>query len=483
MADKKPLNKSSIYLGTWCFSKACAGIGAAHDVFPFVWNDRSKYNLHGKIVTERRIKLFNYFIDTLNYIHNMNQSKRYWAIISQKWFDDYLQIFYDRFYTIKQFINHNSLFEYRCLKPINFITPISMWKHYTNLSSSDFENEQLYSQILNPNYLKYIKFDRIKYNNNFTTPNAKNSIKLYSMYQAHPEDINAIKNKIGGLAEIVSFENEIERIYKCNILSYQRLSFENYLNTQNDEFEKLFIRSLVVNTPKVLIEGFNGFRRHIIENFEIPRISVTTNDHICSFISKLVMAESVNAGGKLIWGQHGGNYKAFGLDLEHQHEYENCDKYFSWGWASENQKKYVNMPSLNASGIIHRCGNEKIKLPLLYISSTGSKYSPGFRSHVISSEFIKYSKMQVEFINKLSKDIRNKIVYRPHLNDGDMGIVDNVIRQNPNINILKDGDISTAINQFKFIILDRPDCSNFSNLLAINKPFIVFFDKKNYIFS
>ncbi|SVC12739.1 uncharacterized protein METZ01_LOCUS265593, partial [marine metagenome] len=354
MADKQPLNRSAIYLGTWCFSKPCVGINGSHDVFPFVWNDRSKLNLHQKMIAERRDILFGYFVNILNNIHNMNQSKRYWAIITRKWFDDYLQIFYDRYYTIKEFIDYDSQFEYRCLKPINFITPTTMWEYFTNLTCKDFENEQLYSQILNPNYLKYIKFDRIKYNYNFTTPKTKNGINLYSMYQAHPEDIYAIKNKIGDLAELVRFENISEEKYKCNYLSYQRLSFENYLNIHNNEFEKLFFRSLVVNTPKVLIESFIGFRRYVIENLEIPMLSVTTNDHIVSFAAKLVMAESVNIGGKLIWGQHGGNYKAFALDLEHQHEYENCDRYYSWGWAPDNQEKYVNMPSLNASGILHR---------------------------------------------------------------------------------------------------------------------------------
>ena len=92
------------------------------------------------------------------------------------------------------------------------------------------------------------------------------------------------------------------------------------------------------------------------------------------------MAESVKAGGKIIWGQHGPNYGAFFLDLDHRHEFENPDKYFSWGWAGKNQKRFINMPSLNISGLKLRIKIKNKTGPLIYISSGGPKYLFNFRS-------------------------------------------------------------------------------------------------------
>ena len=96
---------------------------------------------------------------------------------------------------------------------------------------------------------------------------------------------------------------------------------------------------------------------------------------------------------------------------------------------------------------------------------------------------MKTRRLLISIISFLAVGLATAGTLRDNFDDGDLGIVDNVIRQYPNINILNVGDISTAINQFRLVILDRPDCSNFSNLLVINKPFIVFFDKKYHNYS
>ena len=206
---------------------------------------------------------------------------------------------------------------------------------------------------------------------------------------------------------------------------------------------------------------------------------VTANDHICNYLAQLIMAESAKAGGKLIWGQHGANYGAFYLAPTHQHEFENPDKFYCWGWAQENDKKKQNLPSLTISEKLKHDKMNNKNGPLLFISSAGGRYVRRLCSATTSTDYITYSKHQCNFVKKLSKKISETMSYRPYFTDYDQGIEENIKRIKPNINYIYGGNIDQLYNEFRLIIFDTPDGTAMGNLLGLNKPSLVFFEKNH----
>ena len=281
----------------------------------------------------------------MNEIHKEELSTRYWRILTQSWFDDYTHTFYDRYRNINEYKEKVGNFEFKVLNPEKFKTPIDMYKMKSLCENDPLFNEQLYSQILNADFNKKIKFQKDAFQRKIN-PKSKFSDKiiLASLY-CTVETTIGIKNNLNNLGEVCNYP-QLEKSSDSYLLSSRRLIFETVGNESIDEFEKLFFKSLAVNTPKLIIEDFHDIRKYILNNELLPSLMVTTNDHICKFIAQLIMAESAKEGGKLIWGQHGPNYGAFYLKPTHHHEFENPDKFYCWGWAPENDKKMQNMPSL-----------------------------------------------------------------------------------------------------------------------------------------
>jgi putative transferase (TIGR04331 family) len=482
MADNPPSYKDSLFLGTWCVSKPCLRLSGDEHFVPYLWRDKHIYNKTALNIKSNTPYLFKKFVNSLNDIHNENLPHRYWAIITQRWFSDYLQTFYDRYLTIENLKNKFDNFEYRCLDYQHFNTPYGMSQFIDLLSTDDKTNEQIYSQILNENYIKRIRFYDNKLCKVNITPKLNNVIDICSLYQGHVEDVKYIYNGLKGLGRFCVLKREFETVFESYGLNKRRLRFMEHANSCSD-FERVLFKSLIINTPKSLVEGFADSRQLVLRDYALPRLSVTTNDHVYCYLPKIMMAESVLLDRKIIWGQHGANYGAFDLDLDHDHEFENANRYYSWGWSYRNSKRFKNMPSLSISGLVSRNKKCEANGRLLFIGNNSPKYLFNFRSHPVATDVMDYSDMQLDFIKHISPNIKNKICYRPYHNDYGQGVEERITMTYPDIRVIKGGDVSEIINKFNLVVIDRPDCSSFGNLLGLNRPFIVFYDKEKYKYS
>ncbi|MDC0319034.1 hypothetical protein OAM02_00400 [Verrucomicrobia bacterium] len=479
--DAIPAGALVDYLGSWCFQKPCLGIDKNYSVFPYIWQDKIKLNQDSVKVSKICKILFGKFSEILNEIHGENLPIRYWKILTQSWFDNYVHTFYDRYKNIIKYRKLTGDFSYKTLEPEKFVTPLDMREMKYLCEHNGLFNEQLYSQILDSTYNQHIKFYADS-DYKWIIPHARLSSKivLSSLY-CSLETTQEIKTNLDKLGEI-SIYPQLENGFDSYSLSTRRLIFDTVGSECKSRFEELFFKSLVINTPKLIIEALGDVRKYILSNVMLPKLMVTTVSHDDCFLAQLIMAESTKIGGKIIWGQHGPDYGALYLRPERNHEFENPDKYLCWGWADSNDKHKKNLPSLSIS--------ERKKFdtvndnygPLLFISNASGKYIKTLSTGTFSTDFTNYSKNQCVFIEKLQRRISDNMSYRPYLNDYGQGIIDNVQKLKPSIDYIYGGNIDKLYNKFRLIVMDMPYTS-FGTLLALNKPSILILEKNNYFYN
>lgn len=77
--------------------------------------------------------------------------------------------------------------------------------------------------------------------------------------------------------------------------------FASIADESDDDFERVFFKSLVLNVPKFYTEAFSSFRKKVLSEWDLPEILITNNDHYSNDIAKLTMVETTRSGGRLIW--------------------------------------------------------------------------------------------------------------------------------------------------------------------------------------
>ena len=86
-----------------------------------------------------------------------------------------------------------------------------------------------------------------------------------------------IKDSLNGYCEISNYP-QLDDGFESYTLSSRRLIFDTIGDECTDNFEKLFFKSLTVNTPKLIIEVYQDIRKYILGNINLPRMMVTNNE-------------------------------------------------------------------------------------------------------------------------------------------------------------------------------------------------------------
>lgn len=113
----------------------------------------------------------------------------------------------------------------------------------------------------------------------------------------------------------------------------------------NDLFGLLRVL-LPLHLPVALLEGFKDYRAAVLAMpVSRPKVAYSANALHNHLTFKLLVAEWMEEGTRLLYHQHGGGY---GLDKVHAfEEFETrvADRYFTFGWTSDNAKVQVLSPA------------------------------------------------------------------------------------------------------------------------------------------
>ncbi len=436
--------KEILFLGEWCLRYDMRGDweGLNLKIMDYPWDSPAAYNEAkdscGKVYEDMLVGL----AKSLNKIHGVNYSNRYWKIIIGPWLVHYIHALYDRYICIKTALELNPNLETLSLSQESFMTPIDL-ADFKLQSTGDLYNLQLYSQIIKlmgysmPEKPYTIKSKKASERNQSSykriRPRVKELLKKYE----------SVFNKIGGrispvlMGQMYISKSDIFKIclksrfkiwplfpIELNISSshIKKDVREELLNLpvvdNGNFFQKIVIQTLPRNFPIAYMEGYSTIRDSILRTFVGPSKAIV--DSVGWFLNepfKVLAAEKSESGTILLGVQHGGVWGIAQDVPGEEHEVSITDFFFSWGWKREGCEKVRPMPNPKISHLKRRSIHRKIpdNGPILHLSTIFPRYLELFRSVPMGPQVMNYLENQFAFIKSLPPKIRQMMIIRPHM--------------------------------------------------------------------
>lgn len=475
-----------ILLGEWC--KKNFNVDSNEQVMPFFWTNSKQMLKEAQKCWGIYDEVLKDIVGFLNTIHQLNQTERYWALILGDWLYTFIQVVYDRYMTLKAFIERYPIFETILLSPNCFVTPLE-YSDFVDKLSNDEYNLQLYSQILV--FMGY-EFDVTCYDLNQKssykiTKNKKKSFlfKIINLLGKSPTATVTnpyFSNIIRGCLKLIweakgsvlfdDFEQNIS--IQMNIDYNQRKKILDVYKG-DDTFKKLLFHLLPNNFPLLFIEGYHQIKSAALRN-EKPKtlIYITGNGLYSNYLYKLWIAEYIN-NIKLVSIQHGGGY---GVDLFHSPEkYERkvVDKFFTWGWCEDE----------NTIPIAHEKISKKISHKkdgyILFLQTSNPKFimrlQNSYNSSALNLIYIPKAISFFEYVGNIKR-----FVYRGYKFDNGFQIASTITSKFPEM-LIDDHSASFHIKlkNARLFVCDHM-ATTYLETLALNFPTIIFIDKNFYSF-
>ena len=272
----------------------------------------------------------------LNQCHQIDESERYWSIITGVWLRSFIDLVVSRAVVLANIkkqhneivfvsIDHNKIVRAaRSFSEFNEFTKSPNWNSlvisdvWSQCTTVETSTVQIFEQPLDTPP-KTSTASRTQYVLTATyLPRLKEAL-LSLMLGSWPHRINIVQSP------------NVE----CDEIKRKEL---NFALKSNDEFENMLIEFVRSYLPTAYFEGFNELKFSISQmNYpESPKAIFTSNRHLYDDVFNVWVAEATSRGTCLILGQHGGSYGITKYPtFAERHEIAVADKYITWGWNSE----------------------------------------------------------------------------------------------------------------------------------------------------
>ncbi len=380
-----------LFLGEWCrlysrkqrWSKMNALVQAYH------WDDREKLFSDYIYLNSLYERLLLDLSSKLNQIHGVECSLRYWRIMVGPWLAYFIHILFDRWLSIENAINSYEITGTVMLNNEENLVPNDL-NHFNDLFVGDMWNHLIYGEILcKLSSVPKVLINNHKDNNNSKSHNPKSSLRhrilsVYSgifKYFARDDDafiINPHLTKFNEillnlkLGQIPFFWKSVKPV-QVNLDWQQR----NWTIPSQclSEFEVFLLSMLPKQIPKVYLEGYQQLTEQI-QDLPWPKSpkliysydALWTDSVLISYV-----AEKVEKGAKLVYGQHGGVYGVAKFTFSEEHEIKVSDRYLSWGWSSDTKLSVIPTGISKVRKNIVR--NYNYNKNLLLITMNSSRYT------------------------------------------------------------------------------------------------------------
>jgi len=489
----KDNNTPIIFLGEWCklYSRKSKWKNLSSTVVPYHWDDRKLIRKDYQYLDKVYGSYLSTLSVTLNKVHNVEHTERYWRIVIGPWLRYFIEIVYDRYQSIMK-ASHNNVSNTYILHSELFDWVPNTHAEFSNYFTSDEYNHYLYSSIIK--WSDAVPYDLISENNKpqkaiYETDNTTSLV--YS--------INKILNKISpSLVKRISIHNSswtlsdqlrvLSSIFQTPLARRSceppnniriKTSMRNQLtfDIACNQFEQFLQYIIPFQIPISYLEAYDNLVQSA--KIYIPKsvkliYTASGTDYNANDCFKVAAAERVENGAKLCIGQHGGHFGTGLWSSSEQHQIKISDKFYSWGWESENVKP---MPSAK---LLYVKNNEKRKLdgPILWVQHAAPRYAYWMYSVPVAGQYLSYFNDQVRFAKRIDGSIKKKLILRLYPK-GDYGWsqVQRWEDQKLDIEIYRGN--STMLQQMSEcrLIVSTYNATTFLESLVKNYPTIIFWDE------
>ena len=149
-------DESLLFLGEWCkrYDRRHVWTARRHETVRFHWDDRKKLRRDYDYLKSLHETLLNSLASSLNSLHGVERSVRYWQLLIDPWLMSFVSVVYDRWECLRvAFQKHGELTTIVSDEgDAKFVPPFSYGEYAVNMPYTDEWNYRLYRRIIEAQY-------------------------------------------------------------------------------------------------------------------------------------------------------------------------------------------------------------------------------------------------------------------------------------------------------------------------------------------
>ncbi len=494
-SDTKPL----LFLGEWCrlFQRRARWSALDAAVVPYHWNDRRKLEKDYQYLFDLYLQLLPELAAKLNEIHGTDRSCRYWRILVGPWLGYFVQMYFDRWESIRRATAENLVSGSVVLTVEDSALVPRTMSEFIPLFLGDPWNHHICASIL---------------------PSFGVRLEQKPVGSAYRPPVRAIGNVRSRLKHRIAdrcsrFVGRLVRddavvMYETYLPWRQQLQLSRRLNQMpqywragppprvpassaarawclggegNSPFEAALRAVIPTQIPSVYLEGYSKLvgQTNELPWPKAPRVIWTSSAHIADDGFKAWAAAKVETNSALVIGQHGGHFGIGRWNFHEDHEMTICDRYLSWGWSEPAQRRVVPIGQLKVkrSLPVHHASQPDA----LLVTGEVPRYSYWMYSIMVAGQYLDYLEDQYAFLDALPPQIRERIVIRLYPTDSGRPYWDQSSRMRQRLSGVRFDDGRVPMEELvrrSRLYIATYNATTFLESITMNVPTVIFWDPK-----
>lgn len=490
-------DKPILCLGEWCklYSDRTLWEKTTHEVLPYHWDDRKKLYRDYLLLDQVYEKSLKNLTELLNQIHGTEHSLRFWRIVIGPWLSHFMAVLYDRHQSIIQAVKSEKVTGTLILEnqPGKWV-PQGHSDFFDWIINDDY-NQYLFGRIIE--FTKCLPFEAVN-----MPASVCNGVKPRTERSRFARVASKLMNLIGNrfnkivfvestldhadLAKLSLSLRQIPQVFFRNP-SISKPAFDAKMRAPlaqlpgTSEFERLLAHLLPEQIPFQHMEGFAEMKALSLRQFpKHPKIICNGVAFNTNEAFKLWAGHHVDRGAKLVSIQHGGHYGMGLWSTTEDHLIKISDKYFTWGWQTEETQVATPIPAAPLNKIRNSIAPKK-NGSLLLVLGCVPRYSYYLYSFMASSTgFLSYLDEQFRFVRTLSDKNQQSLITRLYSRnygwDQDRRWLDNF----PNMKLCRgDQPIASRLNESRLFI-GTYNATTYLETFAANFPTLLFWNPNQW---
>ena len=237
----------------------------------------------------------------------------------------------------------------------------------------------------------------------------------------------------------------------------------------------ILMRLSSVCMPKVFIEDYGALCRQSAACYRglRPKVIYSANSFWFDETFKHWAADCQRQGSTLVIGEHGTEYFFRKHDNYERFEVSLSDYYLTWGWSSSKNRKLLPAP---ANKLVNLCRRKKVTgNGILYISTISARHSV-----LMLSEFSRYLEWQRRFFQCLPGDLHEEVIFRAHREDYGWKVENRIAETAPGVRMDSwDVSLHCRLQQCRLCVIDNMR-TTFGEAIGANVPTVLFWDADQF---
>lgn len=503
---------SILFLGEWCkrYERRHVWGRRRHRTVPFHWNDREKLKRDYGYLKVLHDSLLESLGVSLNELHHVDHSTRYWQLQVDPWLMSFVAVVYDHWECLRvAFEEHGELSTIVSENHPKPLPPLGYVDVQYSMQFSDEWNHGLYRRIIESEYsdICLLKEQTGPWEHATETPTFVSRQSFWRWRLAAAIDRCLGRLGAGSNADFVFLESYFRAfpLIRLNLALGQvpRFFFSEFgfdetssgapssssaspdrsglgLNFQTSSpFEAFLLRAIVDYAPTALIESYPALRDWARTLALRPKVIFTANAHWTRVHVKTWLAERVENGAKLVIVEHGGSLPAYRelLDVE-----EDVAE-FKVTWFQPYHAKHVQLPPSKLVRVFKRGAPRRnrrgsTQKHCVFIGFEDARYVYRVQFYPMAAQCLVGLDVFARFHGALDPEVKHAIRIKPQVNFG-WNTRQRYTDMLGAAHVLPPMRIESAIESARVVVCSYPE-TTFAEAMASGLPTVLLYPEHLY---